>query len=340
MDSGDPPWRAALARAIRDPLTLLTRLGLTPADVALGDAAARQFSVRVPESYLIRMRPGDPADPLLRQVLPDAEEERTSPGFGPDPVGDLGAVQAEGVLRKYHGRALLMTTGACAIHCRYCFRRHFPYAEVNASVHAWRGALEVIAADASINEVILSGGDPLSLADRRLAALAEGLESIPHVHRLRLHSRLPVVLPERVDRAMLGWFTGGRLRPVMVLHANHAHELNDEVAEACARLRAAGAMLLNQSVLLRGVNDDASALAHLSERLFDMGVVPYYLHVLDPVAGAHHFDVDAARARALMRDLAARLPGYLVPRLVREIEGAPSKTWLDWSQPEARPSCP
>jgi EF-P beta-lysylation protein EpmB len=225
---------------------------------------------------------------------------------------------------------LLMTTGACAVHCRYCFRRAFPYARVNAAAGEWRQALQALAASEDVEEVILSGGDPLSLSDRRLAALAEGLARIPHLRRLRVHSRLPVVLPERVTDELLDWFAGGRLKPVLVLHANHANELDADVAAACARLAGAGVTLLNQSVLLRGVNDDSDTLTRLSEHLFDAGVLPYYLHLLDPVAGAAHFDVPERRARELMAGLAARLPGYLVPRLVREESGRAAKTWIGW----------
>jgi EF-P beta-lysylation protein EpmB len=220
---------------------------------------------------------------------------------------------------------LLVTTGACAIHCRYCFRRHYAYDELPPAAEAWAPALAAIAADASIDEVILSGGDPLTLSDARLAALAEQLAAIPHVRRLRIHSRLPIVLPERVDDELLAWLSGTRLTPVMVVHANHAAELDDEVAAACARLSAAGAMLLNQTVLLRGVNDDAQALAALSRRLIELRVTPYYLHQLDRVAGAAHFEVPVERGLALVEQLRAELPGYLVPRYVHEVAGEASK---------------
>jgi EF-P beta-lysylation protein EpmB len=271
------------------------------------------------------MRRHDPADPLLRQILPLAAENEVYPGYSLDPVGDLGARAAPGVLHKYAGRVLLTATGACAVHCRYCFRRHFPYAEANASADRWLGALAHIAADPSVSEVILSGGDPLTLSDRRLAEFAAGLAAIPHVSRLRIHTRLPVVLPERVNDELLAWLGDGRFQTVMVLHANHAREIDHDVRAAARRLRDAGVTLLNQSVLLRGVNDNADALAELSEALFAAGVLPYYLHMLDRVQGAAHFDVDEAAARDLVGELNARLPGYLVPRLVREIAGAPGK---------------
>jgi EF-P beta-lysylation protein EpmB len=271
------------------------------------------------------MRQGDPADPLLRQVLPLAEECQAVEGFGLDPVGDLAAHKAPGVLHKYQGRVLLTATGACAIHCRYCFRRHFPYAEANASAEHWREAVNYVTARPDVQEVILSGGDPLTLSDRRLAEFVRTIEDIPHVERLRLHTRLPVVLPERVTQELCAWLSGTRLKTVVVIHANHAQELDATTRAACARIADSGATLLNQSVLLRGVNDSVAALAQLSEGLFAAGVLPYYLHLLDRVQGAAHFDVSECVARQLMAGLNARLPGYLVPRLVREQPGAPGK---------------
>jgi L-lysine 2,3-aminomutase len=272
-----------------------------------------------------RMRRGDPADPLLRQVLPLAEECQVVEGFSPDPVGDLAAHKVPGVLHKYQGRVLLTATGACAIHCRYCFRRHFPYAEANASAEHWRAALDYVTARPDVREAILSGGDPLTLSDRRLSEFVRALEDIPHVERLRLHTRLPVVLPERVTQELCAWLSGTRLRTVVVIHANHAQELDATARAACARLADSGVTLLNQSVLLRGVNDSVAALAQLSEGLFAAGVLPYYLHLLDRVQGAAHFDVTEGVARQLMAGLNACLPGYLVPRLVREVPGSPGK---------------
>ncbi len=322
------PWQHAYAGAITRPEELLRRLDLPTTLLDGAIAGDRLFRLRVPESFLARMRPGDPRDPLLRQVLPLMEEARQTDGFSSDPVGDLDAMPTPGVLHKYRGRVLLVATGACAVNCRYCFRRHFPYGDSHAGSEQWRRALDYIAADHSISEVILSGGDPLVLADHKLAALAGALEQIPHVRRLRIHSRLPVVLPERVDDALLRWLGASRLQTVMVLHSNHANELDAAVAGACARLAAAGTTLLNQSVLLQGVNDEAHVLTALSEALFDIGVMPYYLHVLDRVQGAAHFLVTEQRARALHRQIRTSLPGYLVPRLTREDAGAPHKTWL------------
>jgi EF-P beta-lysylation protein EpmB len=274
------------------------------------------------------MTPGDPTDPLLRQVLPLTAEQLPVEGFGPDPVGDQAATRAPGLVQKYAGRALLLVQGACAIHCRYCFRRHYPYADLGASGPRFQGALETITADGTLTEVILSGGDPLLLDDAPLEALLRHLDTIPHLRRLRIHSRLPVVLPERVTEALCHLLGTVRLSVVVVIHANHPRELGEATAGALARLRLAGSTLLNQSVLLRGVNDDVDNLAGLSERLFAQGVVPYYLHQVDPVQGAAHFQVPDSEALALVEQLRARLPGYLVPRLVREVAGEPCKRHL------------
>ena len=276
------------------------------------------------------MRPGDPTDPLLRQVLPSTAELDRAEGFVEDPLRERGLDSSGGVLRKYRGRALLMVTGTCAVHCRYCFRRHFPYDATSTLRAGWDAAEAAVAADRDVDEVILSGGDPLTLDDRALAELVAQLAEIPHLRRLRVHSRLPVVLPQRVDGALLGWLAGTRLRPVMVIHANHSAEIDDDVRAAAAAMRDAGVWVLNQSVLLAGVNDDVAALRDLSLALFEADVVPYYLHLLDPVAGAAHFDVPAGRARRLLRALAAALPGYLVPRLVREVPGEVAKVPITW----------
>lgn len=319
-----PDWQRALAEAIRDPDELLSLLQIDPATVDLRSISGH-FPLRVPRAYAARMRIGDPADPLLAQVLPRAVEDADTTGIG-DPVGDLAAMQRPGVLHKYHGRVLLITTGACGIHCRYCFRRGFPYAEANPRTGDWTEALDYISRDETIEEVILSGGDPLSLPDPTLADLVSRIEAIGHVRILRLHTRMPVVLPKRVDGFLLEWLAATRLQRVVVLHANHPNELDADVAAAGRRLRDAGATLLNQTVLLSGVNDSSGTLETLSRKLFAFGTLPYYLHLLDPVRGAAHFDVNAETARGLHSELAARLPGYLVPRLVREEPGRPGKT--------------
>lgn len=323
--AGRSTWRQEMAEAIASPRELIEALDLDP---RLADGAARAsqiFRLLVPWSYVRRMRRGDPRDPLLRQVLPLEAEREAHAGFSADPLDERAATAAPSLLRKYRGRALLIATSACAVHCRYCFRREFPYAE-QGEAPRWSEALAEIERDTGIEEVILSGGDPLSLSDARLSALTGALERMAHVRRLRVHTRLPIVLPSRVDAGLAAWLSSIKLPVVVVLHANHANEIDGAVREACGALRAAGATVLNQSVLLRGVNDDAAALAELSVRLFEAGVLPYYLHLLDHVHGTAHFEVDEERARGIAGELAARLPGYLVPRLVRERPGAPAKT--------------
>ena len=328
-----PRWQQLWREAVRDPRELLSLLGLERLAGRLSEAAATQFPLRVPRGFIDRMRHGDPHDPLLRQVLPLDDEDRIVPGFGLDAVGDIVARAASGVIRKYRGRALLVATGSCAIHCRYCFRRHFPYAEETAAAGGWSDAIALIATDASIDEVILSGGDPLSLATSKLAELTDALAAIPHLKRLRIHTRLPTVLPERVDAALLAWLRALPWPVTVVVHVNHANEFDAKVDAALTSLRDAGAasrgiVLLNQAVLLRGVNDTVDALADLSERSFAAGVLPYYLHQLDRVAGAAHFEVEDATALGLHAALSARLSGYLVPRLVREVAGDPGKRVL------------
>jgi len=312
-----------MASAISHPRELVTELGLDPALIAPAEAAGTSFRLRVPRSYVSRIRRGDPNDPLLRQILPIGAELADAGDYTADPLEEHAALRAPGLLHKYHGRALLITTSACAVHCRYCFRREYPYTNDRLNE-----ALAEIASDSSIEEVILSGGDPLSLSDARLTSLTDSIQRIPHVRRLRVHTRQPVVLPSRVDEGLSEWLTQLRLPVVFVLHVNHANEVDFDVRAACALLRDSGVTLLNQTVLLRGVNDDAGTLADLSRALFDAGVLPYYLHVLDHVRGAAHFDVPEARARLIVGQLAAQMPGYLVPRLAREIYGAPAKVTL------------
>lgn len=318
-------WQQAWREAVRDPRELLNLLGLEHAAAGVSDAAAALFPLRVPRGFVARMRHGDPHDPLLRQVLPLDEETRPVPGFDADAVGDGAARAGRGLIRKYRGRALLVATGSCAVNCRYCFRRHFPYAEETAAAAGWREAVAAIAGDPGIDEVILSGGDPLSLSTPKLAELTDALAAAPHLRRLRIHTRLPIVLPERVDAEFTHWLGGLPWPAIVVVHANHGNEFDAHVDAAMARLRGAGATVLNQAVLLRGVNDDEDALARLCERGFQAGVLPYYLHQLDRVAGAAHFEVPDERARALHEALRRRLSGYLVPRLVREVAGDASK---------------
>jgi EF-P beta-lysylation protein EpmB len=327
-------WQTEMANAIASPEELVAALGLDRSLLAPAGAAAAGFRLRVPRSYVARMRPGDPSDPLLRQVLPVEHELEDVSDYITDPLGEHAALRAPGLLQKYHGRALIITTSACAVHCRYCFRREFPYSEQTSDAPRWSAALAEIARDDSLEEVILSGGDPLSLSDARLTRLTEALAKIPHVRRLRVHTRQPVVLPSRVDDGLVAWLRSVRLPTVFVLHANHPNEIDSDVRAACGRLRASGVTLLNQSVLLRGVNEKVEVLAELSRRLFDAGVLPYYLHVLDRVRGAAHFAIPDTEARLIAGELACRLPGYLVPRLVRELHGAPAKVTLSPQFPD------
>ncbi len=324
------PWQHALRDAFNRPADLLAYLQLDPALPCLEPGLQSGFGLKVPRGFAARMEKGNAADPLFLQVWPAGAEGLSVDGFDLDAVGDKARLIPGGIIHKYQGRVLVMATGACGVHCRYCFRRHFPYAEALAARDHWREALAQIAADLSISEVILSGGDPLSLSDDKLAEFIDALDGIAHVRRLRLHTRQPIVLPERVDDGLIALLRRTRLRSVMVLHANHARELDVHVAQACARLLGAGVSLLNQSVLLRRVNDNVQALQDLSERLFDCGVLPYYLHLLDRVAGSAHFEVDESLACGLMRELSTRLPGYLLPRLARETAGAPAKQWIAW----------
>lgn len=319
-----PDWRELWRDAITDTGELLQAVGLGHrSDLLPADDAG--FALRVPRGFVARMGRNDPDDPLLLQVLPQRAEHDRVEGFTVDAVGDIAAKAGQGFLHKYDGRALLIASGSCAVNCRYCFRRHFPYGEEIAAAAQWRDALAQLKADPSIRELILSGGDPLALATHKLAELSRGLAELPQVIRLRIHTRLPVVLPERIDEEFVNWLGALPLQTVVVLHANHANEFDASVDAACARLRAAGATVLNQSVLLCGINDDADVLAALSERMFAAGVLPYYLHQLDRVQGAAHFEVNDFRALALMDALRARLPGYLVPQLVREVAGDASK---------------
>ncbi len=321
-------WQRVMKEAVRDVGQLCRLLELPPQFAQRPTAAAQSFPLFVPQPFLARMRRGDPADPLLRQVLPVELENEPTAGFTTDPVGDAQSTLQPGLLQKYHGRALMVTTGACAVHCRYCFRRHFPYDETPRSWNDWQAAIEQIESDGSLSEIILSGGDPLTLVDELLARLAHRLADISHLRRLRVHTRLPIVIPQRVTDELLAWLVGTRLTPILVVHVNHPAEIDDAVAAALARMIDAGIPVLNQAVLLRGVNDDADVLVELCERLVDLRVLPYYLHQLDRVAGAAHFEVPIERGRQLIAQLQTRLPGYAVPRYVQEIAGREHKVEL------------
>ncbi len=326
-DHDDRSWQQLLSESVTSPEELLRRLDL-PATSWLPGASQghRLFPIRVPEPFLDRMEKGNPADPLLRQVLPLVDETVHVPGFVNDPLEESGTIATTGLIRKYRSRALLMVTGQCAINCRYCFRRHFPYDEQRLNRDDRRRVIDTLSASPEINEVILSGGDPLAVNDRLLAQWAESISGIAHIRRLRLHTRLPVVIPQRVCNELLKWLSTTPLQVVIVLHINHPAEIDRVTRRALGYLKSAGATLLNQSVILRGVNDHASVLEDLSETLFDAGVLPYYLHAFDPVAGAHHYAVSDEEAKRLIRELLGRLPGFLVPTLVREEPGKDGKT--------------
>lgn len=318
-------WRAQLRQAFRRPADLLTYLGLDDRDDPLtGISPTPAFPMLVPRAFAERMQPGRWDDPLLRQVLPDRAETVDVAGFISDPVGDHSSRQVRGLLHKYSGRALLISTGACAVHCRYCFRQQYPYSDEHLG-REFEPALDYINQRRDITEVILSGGDPLMLETRRLADLTGQLARIKHLKRLRIHTRLPVVLPARVDSQLGAWLASLPWQVVIVIHANHAAEFDQHVDTAIARLRRNGALVFNQAVLLAGVNDDEDSLVELMERSFSAGVIPYYLHLLDRVAGAARFDKNRKDALRLHERLRVRLPGYLVPRLVREKAGAPYK---------------
>jgi EF-P beta-lysylation protein EpmB len=283
------------------------------------------FPLFATREYLSRAERGNPDDPLLRQVLPQRSELHSPPDYAMDPVGDGQSALTPGLLQKYRGRALLVATGGCAIHCRYCFRREYPYQESPPQWSTWNTAIAELTRRESIEEIILSGGDPLTLSDEILSSLVDRLAAIPHLKRLRIHTRLPIVLPQRVNEPMLEWLTGSRLKPIVVIHANHAREFDGFVVGAIDRLREAGIPLLNQSVLLRGINDSVEALEDLSKTLIDTGVIPYYLHLLDRTIGTHEFEVQQNEGKSLVSKLRTRLPGYAVPRLVREVFGGESK---------------
>jgi EF-P beta-lysylation protein EpmB len=322
-----PAWQTALRQAVSsvEELLRLVQLDVSEPDISLD---AREFPLRVPHSFIRRMEAGNRNDPLLRQVLPVHEEWRETLGFQRDPLGEREVMAIPGLLHKYNGRALLTLTGACAVHCRYCFRRHFPYGEAKPTAAHWDSVLAYLERHDEISEIILSGGDPLALPDAHLSELARQLAVIPHIRTLRIHTRLPIVLPERIDDYLLAWLGNHPQRTVFVVHCNHPNEIDAAVTGSMRELKQAGVTLLNQTVLLKGINDDVVTLTRLSEVLFEAGILPYYLHQLDRVQGGAHFEVNDNAARKLMDKLHATLPGYLVPRLVRETPGASGKQLL------------
>lgn len=320
-------WQRSLQRAVRSVDELLNLLELQRSDVPDVDFHS-MFPLLVPLEFVARMRKRDPLDPLLLQVLPLAQENSTIPGDSVDPVGDLASETAPGLLHKYPGRVLLIASGACAVHCRYCFRRHFPYMEKPKSLEHWQPAIRAIADDSSIEEVILSGGDPLSLGNAKLRRLVQAIEAIPHVRRLRFHTRFPVMIPGRIDAGLIALFRRTRLATYLVWHINHSREIDDAVSRGASALKRAGVTLLNQAVLLHRINDSMEVQCDLALRLLDVGIIPYYLHQLDRVQGASHFDCPSEIGENIVLGMREKLPGYAVPRLVKEVRGEMSKTLI------------
>lgn len=322
-------WQSQMSDLITSPEELLKELQLSPEDLLSGAIlASQQFKLRVPRAFVGKMKLGDALDPLLLQVLPHHLELEEHAGFVTDPLGEEQANQLPGVLHKYKTRFLLTLTGACAIHCRYCFRRHFPYQENLPKNEDWLNIKTYLESQLDINEVILSGGDPLTLSNRKLALWIERLESLKQIKILRIHSRVPIVIPERIDVELISLLKNSRLRIILVIHSNHPAELDNLTCSKLAHLAKHNILVLNQAVLLKGVNDSAQTLVDLSYRLFEAQVLPYYLHVLDKVKGAHHFDLGAEKIDQIYKDVLASLPGYLVPKLVREVAGEKNKTPL------------
>ena len=321
-------WKSELSDSICSVEELLALLQLDKTKLSGCQQAAVDFPLRVPRAFLSRMEPGNPKDPLLMQVLPVESELMPSAGFIPDPLDEAAHNPVPGLIHKYRNRVLLIVSPTCAVNCRYCFRRHFPYGENRQNKQQWLRALAYIANDANINEVIYSGGDPLAANDQFLSWLTESIAAISHVKRLRVHTRFPVVIPSRIDSQLLSWMTATRLKPIVVLHINHGNEIDSPVKRAIRQLLDSGVRVLNQAVLLNSVNDSAGIQIELSEALYESGVMPYYLHLLDPVQGAGHFQVSDRRAMQIYQGMQAALPGYLVPKLVREHAGASSKTIL------------
>ena len=318
-------WQQQLAEAFSSAQDLCDYLELNINQLPVSDAAATKFPIRVPRSFAASMEKGNADDPLLRQVLPVSDEMSLYPGYTSDPVGDLKSGHEGLFLHKYQGRVLMVNTGSCAINCRYCFRRNFPYADFQLNRQKQNQAIDYIRDNNTITEVILSGGDPLLLSDAKLAHLIEELNGIDHLKRIRIHSRLPIVLPARITPEFCATLAASPKPVIMVVHCNHANEISPSVANACQTLKARGITLLNQAVLLKQVNDCTERLIQLSEKLFETGIIPYYLHLLDKATGTGHFEVSEATALQLTNKLQDNLPGYLVPKLVKEVAGAPAK---------------
>jgi EF-P beta-lysylation protein EpmB len=321
-------WKAELSNCVSSIDELLNQLGLKPEDLKATEQAASKFPIKVPQPFVQLMEYGNPNDPLLKQVLPITSELQVDSNFSTDPVGESSFNPVPGIVHKYRNRVLMIISPNCAINCRYCFRRHFPYDDNRQSKQQWLKALDYLKTKPEINEVIYSGGDPLAANDNFLRWLTGEIESIKHIKRLRIHTRLPVVIPSRIDDQLLNWLSNTRLKPTFVLHINHANEIDSALSQGINRLKQAGIMVLNQSVLLKGINDTSDQLINLSEKLFNVGIMPYYLHMLDPVQGASHFDVPEDRAVEIFSQIQAELPGFLVPKLVQERAGETSKSLI------------
>lgn len=322
-------WLQQLSDVITDPAELLQLLGLSEdAEMQAGIDARRLFPLRVPRTFLTRIKVGDSQDPLLKQILTQKQEFFEVEGYSNDPLNEQENA-IPGLLHKYKNRALLLVKGGCAVNCRYCFRRHFPYQENQGNKNNWQQAVDYIKTQPELDEIIFSGGDPLMAKDHELDWLIAKLEEIPHLKRLRIHSRIVTAIPARITEWLCRRFSGSRFQIILVTHINHANEIDEDVIRSMTMLKQSGVTLLNQSVLLRGVNDNAQILADLSDKLFDSGIMPYYLHVLDKVQGAAHFMVEDEEARQIMRQLLSLTSGYLVPKLTRETGGRPSKTPID-----------
>ncbi|MHC9511264.1 EF-P beta-lysylation protein EpmB [Kangiella sp. M94] len=321
-------WKKLLSQAISSPFELLSRLNLAIDDLPYTVLPEHQFIQKVPAPFVECMEKNNPYDPLLRQVLAVSDENQEVAGFVPDPLQEQQS-EVPGLLHKYRSRVLVMLSTACAINCRYCFRREFPYQQHQTGRQGWQAIFDYLNAHPEINEVILSGGDPLAVNDSYLKDFIQQLELIPSVVRLRIHTRLPVVIPQRVTQGLIEALTESRLQTVMVLHINHPNEIGELFAKAANRLHQNGIHLLNQSVLLKNINDSSITLAELSEKLFAHHIQPYYLHQLDKVSGTHHFEVNDSEAIKIMQELNSLLAGFLVPKLVREEAGRSSKTPID-----------
>lgn len=324
-------WQQELIHAVTDPQELCQLLELSLESLRISYPAIGQFPLQVPREFVARMRKGDPLDPLLRQVLPISAEDQDVIGYIQDPLKETEANPVPGLLHKYKSRVLLTLTSKCAINCRYCFRRHFPYSDNVSGKQQWQSAFAYIKNDPAINEVILSGGDPLVVKDNTLKLFSDQLAEIPHVKRLRIHSRIPIVLPKRITPELISWLSSIPQTPILVVHCNHPQEIDENVISALQALKKAGIMLLNQAVLLKGINDDVEILTKLSETLFSAGVQAYYLHLLDKVKGVAHFDIEVHRAKAIYQELSYQLPGYLVPKLVQEVPGEKAKSIIGFA---------